>query len=146
MRYRSEKSADDAFSTEFLFQYIQLNAGGRIPMNFLLEMFNQTATVSCNSKCQLEELALCFGRDESTGYPTHPIPCPLGARNTSDSCAKSHCELLSIPKRSTTPKHRIESTSPSDHCCFCFLLMLILLLIVVKLFVRLDAKKYFLYK
>ena len=40
-----------------------------------------------------------MGRDHRTGLPNRLIPCPSGARNTSDSCRKSRCEYVSIPLR-----------------------------------------------
>ena len=125
-----------------------MNAGGRIPLAYLLEMFNQTAIVSCNSKCELEEFWICFARDNLTGYPTHPIPCPFGARNTSDSCLKSHCEFLSIPIRQRTIYRRVFDSYSNCYCC---LMIFVLFVIIMKLFqclsTRLDEeKKYFLYK
>ena len=38
-----------------------------------------------------------MGRDQRTGLPNAPIPCPLGARHTSDSCEKARCAYVSIP-------------------------------------------------
>lgn len=38
-----------------------------------------------------------MGRDDQTGLPNQLIPCPLGARNASDSCKKSRCEYVIIP-------------------------------------------------
>lgn len=108
-------------------QYIQRYAGEKIGLTYLLTMLNQTAIVSCNSKCELEELWLCLGRDDQTGYPTAPIPCPFGARNTSDSCRKARCEYVSLPIR--TPTDRIEIKSYDDH----FLLLAIFLFIALKL-------------
>ena len=43
-----------------------------------------------------------MGRDHRTGLPNKLIPCPLGARKTSDSCRKSRCEYVSIPIRGQT--------------------------------------------
>ena len=60
---------------------------------------NQTAIINCNSKCELEEVWMCVNRNEQTGLPTELIPCPLGARNTSDSCRKARCEYVYIPLR-----------------------------------------------
>lgn len=51
-----------------------------------------------------------MGRDERTGLPNQPIPCPLGARHTSDSCEKAHCAYVSIPLH-----HRISFSFPPVH-------------------------------
>lgn len=48
-----------------------------------------------------------MGRDDQTGLPNQPIPCPLGARHTSDSCEKAHCAYVSIPLH-----HRISFSIP----------------------------------
>lgn len=36
-------------------------------------------------------------RNHHTGLPDRFIPCPFGARNTSDSCQKAKCVYVSIP-------------------------------------------------
>ena len=42
---------------------------------------------------------MCMGRDHRTGLPNKLMPCPLGARNTSDTCKKARCEYVFIPTR-----------------------------------------------
>ncbi len=64
-----------------------------------MSLLNQTSIINCNSKCELEELWMCMGRDHRTGLPNKLITCPLGARNTSDSCKKARCEYVFIPLR-----------------------------------------------
>ncbi|CAF2098977.1 unnamed protein product [Rotaria magnacalcarata] len=81
------------------YEYIQLYAGEKIGLTYLISMLNQTSIINCNSKCELEELWICIDRDQNTGLPNKLIPCPLGARNTSDSCRKARCEYVSIPRR-----------------------------------------------
>jgi hypothetical protein len=44
-----------------------------------------------------------MSRDHRTGLPNKLIPCPLGARNTSDSCKKARCEYVFIPLRDKSP-------------------------------------------
>ncbi|CAF3518559.1 unnamed protein product [Rotaria socialis] len=82
-----------------IYEYIQRYAGEKIGLTYLISMLNQTSIINCNSKCELEELQICIDRDQNTGLPNKLIPCPLGARNTSDSCRKARCEYVSIPLR-----------------------------------------------
>jgi len=81
------------------YEYIQRYAGEKIGLNYLVYILNQTSIINCNSKCELEEIWICMGRDRRTGLPNKLISCPLGARNTSDSCKKSRCEYVYIPLR-----------------------------------------------
>jgi len=66
----------------------------------LLNAFNQTATISCTNKCELDEIAFCISRDNQTGLPGQSIPCPIGAQTSSDTCQKARCEYVYIPARS----------------------------------------------
>ncbi|CAF5157689.1 unnamed protein product, partial [Rotaria sp. Silwood1] len=79
--------------------YIQRNVGQKVNLNYLVTALNQTAIINCNSKCELEEIAICMNRDHHTNLPKRFITCPLGARNTSDSCKKAQCEYIFIPLR-----------------------------------------------
>ncbi|CAF3682882.1 unnamed protein product [Rotaria sp. Silwood1] len=81
------------------YEYIQYNAGKKINLTYLLSIFNQTAIIICNSKCELEEIELCINRDYYTGLPNQLITCPLGARNASDTCKDIRCEYIFIPLR-----------------------------------------------
>ncbi|CAF1117577.1 unnamed protein product [Rotaria sordida] len=81
------------------YEYIQRYAGEKIGLTYLISMLNQTAIINCNSKCELEEIWICINRNHHTGLPNESISCPLGARNTSDSCKKARCEYVFIPLR-----------------------------------------------
>ncbi|CAF1330825.1 unnamed protein product [Rotaria sp. Silwood1] len=81
------------------YEYIQRNVGQKVNLNYLVTALNQTAIINCNSKCELEEIAICMNRDHHTNLPKRFITCPLGARNTSDSCKKAQCEYIFIPLR-----------------------------------------------
>jgi len=77
-----------------------------------------------------------MGRDHRTGLPDKLIPCPLGARHTSDSCQKSRCEYVSIPLRT---KSRFITTNTGDDYLQklwtkCFFLILLLMLLKLILF------------
>ncbi|CAF1366565.1 unnamed protein product [Didymodactylos carnosus] len=79
------------------YEYIQRYSGEKIGINYLYERFNNTVIVNCKPNCNLDELWLCFYRDHTTGLPTHPVQCPPGARNQSDTCKKARCEYVYIP-------------------------------------------------
>jgi hypothetical protein len=70
-----------------------------------------------------------MGRDHRTGLPNKLIPCPLGARNTSDSCKKSRCEYVLIPLRT-------KSQTGDDYLqkLWSKFLVIIFILIILKLF------------
>ncbi len=74
---------------------------------------------------------MCMGRDRRTGLPNKLIPCPLGARNTSDSCQKSRCAYVSIPLRNHSEKNHTGNDYLSKF--WSKILFLILILIFLKL-------------
>ncbi|CAF4195552.1 unnamed protein product, partial [Rotaria sp. Silwood2] len=88
--------------------YIQRYAGQKIALTYLISVFNQTAIISCNSKCELEEIGICINRDDHTGLPNNFITCPLGARNASDSCKEDRCEYIFIPLRNKLQSNNID--------------------------------------
>ena len=95
-------------------------------------MLNQTTIINCNSKCELEEVWMCMGRDRRTGLPNKLMPCPLGARNTSDSCKKARCEYVFIPLRN---RSQLNHNTGDDYIqkIWTKFVYLILLLILLKL-------------
>lgn len=74
---------------------------------------------------------MCMSRDHRTGLPNKLMTCPLGARNTSDSCRKSRCEYVLIPLRN---KSQINNTGDDYKLTiWTKFLLLILILIFLKL-------------
>ncbi len=75
-----------------------------------------------------------MGRDHRTGLPNKLIPCPLGARNTSDSCKKSRCQYVFIPLRD---KSSIDNNTGNDYIqkLWTKFLFVILILMFIKFLV-----------
>jgi len=113
------------------YEYIQRYAGEKIGLTYLVSALNQTAIINCNSKCELEEVWMCMGRDHRTGLPNKLISCPLGARNTSDSCKKARCEYVFVPLR-----NKLQTIHTGDDyfsTIWTKFLLIILILILFKL-------------
>ncbi|CAF1384808.1 unnamed protein product [Adineta ricciae] len=122
------------------YEYIQRYSGEKIGIDYLVAMLNQTAIINCNSKCELEEVWMCMDRDETTGLPTRLIPCPSGARNTSDSCKKARCEYVFVPLRNQS--QRILSDDNHTSSNFTLFLFIILIIILLKYVLFLSASCY----
>jgi hypothetical protein len=72
-----------------------------------------------------------MGRNHHTGLPNKLIPCPLGARITSDSCKKARCEYVFIPLRN---KSQINNTGDDYiQTIWTKFVIIILILIFLKL-------------
>jgi hypothetical protein len=74
---------------------------------------------------------MCVSRDHRTGLPNKPVPCPLGARNTSDTCKKARCEYVFIPLR--TRLQTITTGEDYFSTIWTKFLLVIFLLILLKL-------------
>jgi hypothetical protein len=79
-----------------------------------------------------------MGRDHRTGLPNKLIPCPLGARITSDSCKKSRCEYVFIPLRDKSQSTIITGDDYIEKI-WTKLFHIILILILIKLILFLSA-------
>ncbi|CAF3653075.1 unnamed protein product [Adineta steineri] len=115
------------------YEYIQRYAGEKIGLDYLLTIFNQTAIINCNSKCELEEIWMCMNRDDDSGLPNRLITCPPGARNASDSCRKARCEYVFIPLRNHVGVNHTGdyyfSSILRNLLCFIFILILLKFLV-----------------
>jgi hypothetical protein len=76
-----------------------------------------------------------MGRDHRTGLPNKLITCPLGARNTSDSCKKARCEYVFIPLRNKSPINNNTGDDDYIQIFWTKFLLIILILIFIKLVV-----------
>jgi hypothetical protein len=80
-----------------------------------------------------------MGRDGLTGLPNKLIPCPAGARNTSDSCQKSRCAYVSIPLRN---RSTIRTPTKDEYLwkiCRKFILVILILIVLKIVFVICGA-------
>jgi len=121
------------------YEYIQRYAGEKIGLSYLVSVLNQTAIINCNSRCELEEVWMCMSREHRTGLPNKLIPCPSGARNTSDTCKKARCEYVFIPLRN---KIQIINTGDNDHnlsTIWTKFILIILILMILKLVLFFSA-------
>jgi len=75
-----------------------------------------------------------MNRDEQTSLPTRFISCPLGARKTSNSCEKYHCEYVSIPIRQRT--FSIRSTTVEKFVIFLLILFFVKILFSFVVFLK----------
>jgi hypothetical protein len=73
---------------------------------------------------------MCMGRDHRTGLPNKLMPCPLGARHTSDSCQKSRCEYVYIPLRNKTQFNTNTGDDIIQKIWTNFLLLILLLILL----------------
>lgn len=77
-----------------------------------------------------------MGRDRRTGLPSKLIGCPSGARNTSDSCRKAHCEFVYLPVRDSMASRTIGVAGSNElilALCAELVVILLLLLVLLKL-------------